>query len=136
MYRKPVIISVSSFYLKKEEIKLIKEHKPWGIILFQRNINSFKQLSKLTNDIRKCMKDPFYPILIDEEGGTVSRLKDIIDNSHFSQRFFGKMQDNNNVINSSLYEIYLNKICFRLALNQTFLKLKVMFVRFLLIMGR
>ena len=110
MYRKPVIISVSSFYLKKEEIKLIKEHKPWGIILFQRNINSFKQLSKLTNDIRKCMKDPFYPILIDEEGGTVSRLNKLINTKEFSQNFFGKLYEKNKVNGETIYKYYLSSI--------------------------
>ena len=67
MFRKPAIISISKYKLTNSEKTLIKNHKPWGVILFQRNINSFDQLKELTKDIRKCLKDPFYPILVDEE---------------------------------------------------------------------
>ena len=112
MNRKALITSLSGYYLTKKEIFLLREYKPWGIILFKRNIKNYKQIKRLIKKIRYEVSDNKYPILIDEEGGTVSRLKDIIDNYQFSQRFFGKMQDNNNVINSSLYEIYLNKMCF------------------------
>ena len=112
MNRKALITSLSGYHLTKREILLLRKYKPWGIILFKRNIKNYKQIKSLIKRIRYEIKDNNYPILIDEEGGTVSRLKDIIDNSQFSERFFGKMQDNNNFINSSLYEIYLNKICF------------------------
>ena len=121
MNRKALITSLSGYHLTKKEILLLRKYKPWGIILFKRNIKNHKQIKSLIKKIRYEVRDNKYPILIDEEGGTVSRLKDIIDNSHFSQRFFGKMQDNNNVINSSLYEIYLNKICFILKILELIL---------------
>ena len=69
--------------------------KPWALILFKRNIINFKQTKNLTQKIRSCMKDPFYPILIDEEGGRVSRLKKIVDNSIFSGKFFGDLYKKN-----------------------------------------
>ena len=87
MNRKPAIISIKGYNLTKKEKKLIKQEKPWGIILFKRNIKNTKQLKQLTTDIRKLMRDPSYPILVDEEGGKVSRLTNIIDTKIFSQKF-------------------------------------------------
>ena len=77
MNRKSIIISLSGYNLTKKEKQLILKYKPWGIILFARNIVSIKQCRNLTNEIRKLMKDNKYPILVDEEGGTVSRIKNI-----------------------------------------------------------
>ena len=91
MQRKSIIISISSHKLNSAEESLIKNQKPWGIILFERNIKSISQLKNLTTRIRYIMKDPYYPILIDEEGGRVSRLKKFIDNSIFSAEYFGNL---------------------------------------------
>ena len=56
MIRKAAIISISGFILTDQEIKIFKQEKPWGVILFQRNILSEKQVKKLTSTIRKIMK--------------------------------------------------------------------------------
>jgi len=89
--RKAFITGISSAYLKKNEIDFLKSKKPWGVILFSRNIINFDQTKILTNQIRSCFHDDKYPILIDEEGGRVSRLKKIIDTSNFSSKFFGDL---------------------------------------------
>ena len=83
--RKAIIFGISSYKLKNKEKIFLKKIKPWGIILFSRNINSLEQLKKLVKDIKKIFKDDYYPILIDAEGGKVSRLNKIIDLSSFSQ---------------------------------------------------
>ena len=36
---------VLGFKLTKSEAKFIEKYKPWGIILFSRNIKSIKQIS-------------------------------------------------------------------------------------------
>ena len=95
MDRKALITSLSGYHLSKKEILLLRKYKPWGIILFKRNIKNYKQIKNLIKRIRYVLKDNKYPILIDEEGGTVSRLGNIIDNTKFSQRFFGKLQETN-----------------------------------------
>ena len=59
------------------------------------------------------MKDPFYPILIDEEGGKVSRLSELFSTKEFSQYFFGLLYEKNNKngIKARLKrKRYLNKI--------------------------
>ena len=48
------------------------------MILFTRNIKNIKQTFKLTSSIKRIFNDKKYPILIDQEGGRVNRLKNII----------------------------------------------------------
>tara|TARA_A100001011_G_scaffold400776_1_gene518627 strand:+ start:4334 stop:5281 length:948 start_codon:yes stop_codon:yes gene_type:complete len=111
MFRKSIITSISSFKLSKNEESLIRDNKPWGIILFKRNIKDLKQLNELTSHIRRLMKDPLYPIMIDEEGGRVSRMSEIIDFSDFPQNYFGKLFEKNNLNGINSYKEYLHFKC-------------------------
>ena len=88
MKKKAIIISLAGIKLTKSEKTIFKKYLPWGVILFKRNIKNFIQLKKLILSIKKITKDRNYPILIDEEGGDVSRLRGLINNNIFSQRFF------------------------------------------------
>jgi len=85
------ICGIKGYRLTSKEIIFLKKYKPWGIILFSRNIKSIKQSKKLILSIKKIFKNKNYPILIDEEGGRVSRLRKFIDNSIFSAKFFGDL---------------------------------------------
>ena len=111
MNRKAAIISLRGSRLTASEIRLLKKEKPWGIILFKRNIISFKQTKNLTKKIRSCMNDPFYPILIDEEGGKVSRLSELFSTKEFTQYFFGLLYEKNNKNGKLIYKYYLETIC-------------------------
>jgi len=108
--RKAVIFGISSYKLKKNEKLFLKKNKPWGIILFSRNIKNLEQLKKLVNEIKKIFNDVNFPILIDEEGGRVSRLNKIIDLSTFSQEYFGKMYQSNKKLFLSNYKVFLNTV--------------------------
>ena len=79
MYRKAVIFGIKSTKLSADEKYFLIKHKPWGIILFSRNIKNIKQLKFLINDIKKIFRDNNYPIIIDQEGGRISRLNKIMD---------------------------------------------------------
>ena len=111
MNRKAIIFGIKGQRLTNKEKSFFKKVKPWGIILFSRNIKNFVQLKKLTDDIKKINNDNKYPILIDQEGGQVSRLNKIIDLSLFSQNFFGKLYNKDNKLFYKLYKIYVDKIC-------------------------
>ena len=87
MNRKAIIFGIKGYQLTNKEKNLFKKAKPWGIILFSRNIKNIPQLKILVDDIKKILDDKKYPILIDQEGGKVSRLNKIIDLSYFSQDF-------------------------------------------------
>ena len=109
MIEKAIIISISGYKLNKIE-KIFKEHLPWGVILFKR-ILKFSTTKKLILSIKKITKNKHYPILVDEEGGDVSRLKSIIDNKLFSQRYFGKIYEVNSSIGEGIYKYYINELC-------------------------
>ena len=53
MKKKAIIISIKGYQLSKNEKRLLTHEKPWGLILFKRNIKSLAQLKKLTKEIRK-----------------------------------------------------------------------------------
>ena len=110
MIKKAIIISLSGYSLTKSEMRILKNYSPWGIILFKRNIKNYNQLKKLIIKIKKIMRDKKYPILIDEEGGEVTRLQGIINNKLFSQRRFGQIYESNSVIGAGIYKYYINKI--------------------------
>ena len=111
MDRKALILGIKGTKLLKSETNLIRREKPWGIILFSRNIKSIYQLKKLIRSIRSVFNDENYPILIDEEGGKVSRLSNIVDFSVFSQEYFGKTFTSNKKNFTVRYKIYINKVC-------------------------
>ena len=110
MIRKAAIISISGIFLKQKEISIFKKEKPWGVILFKRNISSEKQLLKLTISIKKIMKDKRYPILIDEEGYKVTRLSNFLNNSIFNQKYIGDIYKIDKKIGLNLYKSYINSI--------------------------
>ena len=108
MNRKPIITSIKTYYLTFSEKMLFKKEKPWGIILFSRNISNLSQLEFLIKDIKKTINDKNYPILIDQEGGKVSRLNKIIDLSLFSQNFFGDLYKKKGNSSFSYYKIVIH----------------------------
>ena len=57
------------------EREFFRAVKPWGFILFARNVESPQQIRKLTASLRATVEDNSAPILIDQEGGRVARLK-------------------------------------------------------------
>lgn len=59
--------------LEPAERRALAAADPWGVILFARNVERPAQLRALTADLRETLgRDA--PILIDQEGGRVSRL--------------------------------------------------------------
>ena len=89
--RRSFITGIKSTTLSIKEKNFLQLYKPWGVILFSRNIKSLKQCKKLTNQIKKKFKDKNYPILIDLEGGRVNRLKKFFNADLLTGEFFGKL---------------------------------------------
>ena len=88
--RRSFIIGIKSTKLNLREKNFLIKYKPWGVILFTRNIKDIKQTKDLTTSIRKIFNDNKYPILIDQEGGRVNRLKNILSFENLTSEFFGK----------------------------------------------
>ena len=55
MNRKAVIFGIKGHQLTNKERLLFKKEKPWGIILFSRNIKNISQLKNLTGEIKRVM---------------------------------------------------------------------------------
>ena len=89
--RKSFIVGLKSTKLLIKEKKFLINHKPWGIILFSRNIKNITQVKKLTDEIKKIFNDKKYPILIDQEGGRVNRLGKFFKADKFTGEFFGNL---------------------------------------------
>ena len=108
--RRSFICGIKSTKLSNSEYIFLKKYKPWGIILFSRNINSIKQTRKLINSIKKIFNDSNYPILVDEEGGRVTRMSRIIDNSKFPASYFGKIYKNDKKKFNKMLNLYIDRV--------------------------
>jgi beta-N-acetylhexosaminidase len=71
---KAIIVDASDVELTKEEEQLFKSERPAGFILFKRNCISKQQIKELVAAMRESVGYDV-PVLIDQEGGSVSRLK-------------------------------------------------------------
>jgi len=60
--------------LTSDERQFFDKTQPWGFILFARNIVDPDQVRRLTRSLREAIGDERAPVLIDQEGGRVSRL--------------------------------------------------------------
>ena len=112
--RRAFIVGIKSTKLSNREISFLKKYKPWGIILFTRNIKDIGQTYKLTSSIRKIFKDKKYPILIDQEGGRVNRLKNIISFDNLTSEFFGEKFIKNFREFNFIYSLFIDKTSYLL----------------------
>jgi beta-N-acetylhexosaminidase len=68
------IYGCSGHRLTEAERAFFADVRPWGFILFRRNIDSPEQVRALTDALRDSIGDAGAPILIDQEGGRVQRM--------------------------------------------------------------
>ena len=112
--RRSFIVGIKSIKLLKKEKYFLKKYRPWGIILFTRNIRNIDQTLKLTKSIRKIFKDKNYPILIDQEGGRINRLKNIISFDNLTSEFFGNNYTNDYKNFYFIYKLFIDKTSYLL----------------------
>lgn len=72
---KAAIFGCSGKTLLPEEKAFFSQHNPLGFILFSRNIEGKDQVKALVKEMKECVQREDVPILIDQEGGRVARLK-------------------------------------------------------------
>ena len=72
---KAIIVDAEGTELTRQEEDLFKSQKPAGFILFRRNCVTQQQVKDLVAALRACVGRADIPVLIDQEGGTVARLK-------------------------------------------------------------
>ena len=71
---KAFITGVAGPTLSDAERAFLAAERPWGFILFKRNIETPAQVISLVEELRKAVGRPDAPVLIDQEGGRVQRL--------------------------------------------------------------
>jgi beta-N-acetylhexosaminidase len=74
MSTRAFITGISGLELSAAERQFIRDERPWGFILFKRNIETPAQVTQLVSELRAASGDPEAPVLIDQEGGRVQRL--------------------------------------------------------------
>lgn len=72
---KAMILGCGGLALSDDERAFFRDERPWGFILFARNVGEASQLSDLVSDLCDCIGAVDTPILIDQEGGRVQRIK-------------------------------------------------------------
>ncbi len=112
--RRSFIVGIKSTKLSLKEKSFLIKYKPWGVILFTRNIKNVKQTLNLTKSIRKIFKDKNYPILIDQEGGRVNRLKNIISFDNLTSEYFGNRYFKNYREFKFYYKLFIDKTSYLL----------------------
>jgi beta-N-acetylhexosaminidase len=75
MTARAFITGVSGTALAAEERAFLGEAEPWGLIVFARNIETPDQVRALTAAFRDAVGRADAPVLIDQEGGRVQRLR-------------------------------------------------------------
>lgn len=124
---KAMILGVSGVSLTDAEKSFFRYANPFGFILFQRNCVNPQQVKNLIKELRDSVGRPNAPVLIDQEGGRVARLKPPHWPEFPPARMIGKMAEqsvdlgveaaktNAQLIGIELNELGINVNCAPLA---------------------
>jgi len=128
-FRKSFICGIKSTKLSKKEYKFLKKYKPWGIILFQRNIDNINQVTKLTTSIKNIFKDTTYEKYITIKSGyscninldpafkkrydiSFNHLKEYISDPPKSKEISAIIYNIANITNNKIYNLnFLSEKC-------------------------
>ena len=72
---KALIVGIAGTRVGAKEFTFIREADPLGFILFARNIATREQVVALVEELRGAVNRADAPVLIDQEGGRVARLR-------------------------------------------------------------
>jgi beta-N-acetylhexosaminidase len=61
--------------LTPDERAFFRDANPLGFILFARNVDTPERTRRLVDDLRSCLARAEAPVLVDQEGGRVARLR-------------------------------------------------------------
>jgi beta-N-acetylhexosaminidase len=67
------ITGLSGLTVSANERAFLREARPWGLIIFKRNVSTPQQVAELTSAFRDAVGWEA-PVLVDQEGGRVQRL--------------------------------------------------------------
>src|SRR5215475_4887535 len=73
MASRAFITGLAGLSVSANERAFLREAKPWGLIIFKRNVSAPSQVTELTQSFRDIVGWDA-PVLVDQEGGRVQRL--------------------------------------------------------------
>lgn len=88
-----VIFGCAGLRLHADEFSLFREVDPLGFILFGRNCDNEDQIRSLVDEMRESVGRADAPVLIDQEGGRVARLKPPLAHRVPPMRRFGELYE-------------------------------------------
>jgi beta-N-acetylhexosaminidase len=94
MMSRAFITGLTGATLTAEERSFLREARPWGLILFARNVETPAQVNALTAAFREAVGADA-PVLIDQEGGRVQRLGPPHWPVYPSGSIYGRLYDRN-----------------------------------------
>jgi len=74
MQSRAFITGIFGTTVNADERAFIAAERPWGFILFKRNIETPAQVASLVDELKTCAGRSDAPVFIDQEGGRVQRL--------------------------------------------------------------
>lgn len=77
--------------LSADERAFFERERPWGLILFARNCMSGEQIRALVEDFRSVVGVSNAPVLIDQEGGRVRRLRPPLVREYPAGAVYGRL---------------------------------------------
>lgn len=79
-----MITGLSGTVFTDEEKQFVKANNPWGLILFARNVEDKAQVKTLTDEFKNLVGRQNAPVLIDQEGGRVRRMRPPVWQDYYS----------------------------------------------------
>lgn len=113
---KSIIFGCSSTQLTDTEREFFERTQPLGFILFLRNCQTPEQVSHLVADLKSCVNHDYVPILIDQEGGKISRLKSPNWRQYPEPSLFGQIAEND--LGLACWAVEMNAFLIGLELNR------------------
>jgi beta-N-acetylhexosaminidase len=101
--------------LTAEERAFFRDVRPWGFILFKRNVESPDQVRALVDELRACTGVANAPVLIDQEGGRVQRLGPPHWRRYPPGRAYGQLAANDPLIRREIVRLGARLIAHDLA---------------------
>ncbi|ATN34162.1 beta-N-acetylhexosaminidase [Rhizobium sp. ACO-34A] len=88
---KAMILGCSGLSLTADEKSLYRDEQPWGFIVFARNLSEPAQIRDLVAEMRDTVGGRNAPVLIDQEGGRVQRIREPIAPRYPSGAVLGEL---------------------------------------------
>ena len=91
----PLILTVKSYPLTKEEKSYLQKVNPYGFIFVEKDFRKKTNFTALKAELTKMLGHKIY-FFVDQEGGPVNRLKYLFPNKKFpSAEYFGNIAETN-----------------------------------------